>query len=180
MLLIDAHSRSKPGSGSAAPAAAAARVAGTSARIGSSPARAASLPRLNSIPSISGSLTDRSASSSLAISSRTGASSGEPSSREPPVRELERGDRVVPTPTERELGIRNAQVVLGLRTQQHAACLERAALHCIETALELGETARQEVDPIAEGRGTLPQRLGIVVRALEPVLQRTLLGAHAV
>ena len=71
------------------------------------------------------------------------------------------------------------KVVLGLRAQQRAARLERAALHRIEAALELGETARQEVDSIAERRGTLPQRLGIVVRALEPVLQRTLLGAHA-
>ncbi len=72
------------GLGSAAFGAAAARAAGTSARIGSSPARAASRPRLNIIPSMSGNLTERSASSSLAISSRTGASSGEPSSASRP------------------------------------------------------------------------------------------------
>jgi len=53
-------------------------------------------------------------------------------------------------------------------------------LHRVETALELREATRQEVDPVAEACGALPQRLGVVVRALEPVLQCALLGAHAV
>src|SRR5690606_17484432 len=80
------------------------------------------------------------------------------------VRELERGLRVVPSPAELELGVRDGEIVFGFRAPPDGLRVRRAALRRVEPPLELRNARGQAFDSTLE--------------IVDPARQRIELGAQ--